>query len=272
MDAPACGSHAHRAAIFWQNLLPTDVLSQAYHRLPSGPTTSINQLLALHNIEGWRTQELIQGRNWHPDDRINKAGRDQRVLPKFVCFVGSHKFRKTGNRPGLGMMHYLDQPLQEPTPEIREVAMGFGLHSTAAPGLNPAQRHHLLGQCIDRNLLTWIFSTAMDHTHPHSLGPAAPCAPPAYTPHPVREREREREVPLQRSRSCRLNCQRRLCALCNVYFYPRTSRRGSQTRRGAWISLHCSPFHPYFWGVAGGKLSELRDMLTNLAAFRHWQG
>ena len=188
LNAPACGSHAHRAAIFWQNLLSTDALSQAYHRLPSGPTTSINQLLALHNIEGWRTQELIQGRNWHPDDCINKAGRDQRVLPKFVCFVGSHKFRKTGNRPGLGMMHYLDQPLQEPPPEVREVAMGFGLHSTAAPGLNPAQRHHLLGQCIDRNLLTWIFSTVMDHicTHPHSLGPAAPCTPPAYTPHPVR--------------------------------------------------------------------------------------
>ena len=64
--------------------------------------------------------------------------------------------------------------------------MGFGLHSTAAPGLNPAQRHHLLGQCIDRNLLTWIFSTSMDHTHPNSMGPAPPYTPPASTPPPVR--------------------------------------------------------------------------------------
>ena len=186
LDAPACGSHAHRAAIFWQNLMPTSALAQAYSRLPSGPTSSINQLLATHAIEGWRTQELIQGRNWHPDDKLNIAGRDQKVLPKFVCFVGSHKFRQTGRRFGLGMMHYLDQPLQEPPPEIREVAMGFGLHSTAAPGLSPAQRHHLLGQCIDRNLLTWIFSAAADHTYPRSAGPAAQPTPPAHTPLPVR--------------------------------------------------------------------------------------
>ena len=38
--------------------------------------------------------------------------------------------------------------------------MGFAPGDTTAPNLTEEQRRHLLGQCIDINLLSWLIRTA----------------------------------------------------------------------------------------------------------------
>ncbi len=74
------------------------------------------------------------------------------ALPKFFCFPKSHKFRLHRGKPGLGLLIHKNK-LKEPTADIKEVLMGNPLGDTAAPGLSEEQRRHLLGQCIDINLL-----------------------------------------------------------------------------------------------------------------------
>ena len=106
LDAPPCGSHAKRAAIFWQNMLCPRALRRRFRALPPRPTTSINELLAQHGIQGWATQHQTLGRNICADDLLNQAGEDQRVLPKFVCFKGSHQFTMRGRRAAPGLMRF----------------------------------------------------------------------------------------------------------------------------------------------------------------------
>ena len=89
------------------------------------------------------------------------------ALPKFVCYPNSHKFRTHKGRPGPGLLIHNNE-LKEPTADIREVLMGFRMRDTAAPGLSEEQRRHLLGQCIDINLLTWLMrETTQPAPHQH---------------------------------------------------------------------------------------------------------
>ena len=159
LDAPPCGSHAQRKAVFWQNWVPNSRLSQAYRNLGPGPRTSVEDLLRTHGITDWTPQLPVVGYNMSPWDQYNTSHRPLVALPKFVCYPGSHAFRFKGGKPGLGLMHH-DGVLQEPPADIREIAMGFLPGATAAPGLSEKQRRHLLGQCIDVNLLSWLVITA----------------------------------------------------------------------------------------------------------------
>ena len=45
-----------------------------------------------------------------------------------------------------------------PSPQIREVLMGFTSGDTAVGGLSPDQRIHILGQCTDLNILHWTLA------------------------------------------------------------------------------------------------------------------
>jgi hypothetical protein len=47
-----------------------------------------------------------------------------------------------------------ERVLTIPSADIKEACMGFHVGDTRAPDLTEAERNHLLGQCIDRNLLT----------------------------------------------------------------------------------------------------------------------
>ena len=64
-----------------------------------------------------------------------------------------------------------DETLTSPSPEVREILMGFTIGDTKAAGLTPEQRIHILGQCIDLNLLHWTIaldsSTSLGHHIPH---------------------------------------------------------------------------------------------------------
>ena len=46
--------------------------------------------------------------------------------------------------------------LREPTPDVREVCMGFDKDSTAGVGISDQLRHSGLGACIDCNLAKWV--------------------------------------------------------------------------------------------------------------------
>jgi hypothetical protein len=63
-----------------------------------------------------------------------------------------------------------DGTLTSPSPEIREILMGFTSGDTEAARLTPEQRIRLLGQCTDLNLVQWTFalvnSTSQGHQPP----------------------------------------------------------------------------------------------------------
>ena len=159
LDAPPCGSGARRETLFWQNVAQHERTHHAYSTLPT-PTTSVVARLARAGITDWSTQPLSVGFNLPPtgQDGYNRAGRPQIALPKFVCYPASYKFRITRGRPGPGLLLH-NNTLQEPTADIREALMGFTPGDTAAPTLTEEQRRHLLGQCIDINLLSWLVRT-----------------------------------------------------------------------------------------------------------------
>jgi hypothetical protein len=46
-----------------------------------------------------------------------------------------------------------DEALTSPSPEVREVLMGFTSGETEAAGLAPEHRINILGQCTDLNLV-----------------------------------------------------------------------------------------------------------------------
>ena len=49
-------------------------------------------------------------------------------------------------------------------PEVREVLMGFTSGDTAAEGLTPDQRIHILGQCTDLNIMHWTLTQVTTNT------------------------------------------------------------------------------------------------------------
>ena len=164
-DAPRCGSRACRKAVFWTNGRPGATLQEAYSRLPGGPEGDLGVFLQSHGFEDWAPQRVAQGYNSRAfRDLYNLPGRLLRVLPKFVTYKGSYAFRFRKGRPQLGLLYHRESgggwELCEPSADIREVAMGFRLGTTAGAGLSEQERRHLLGNCIDLNLLTWLVSTA----------------------------------------------------------------------------------------------------------------
>jgi hypothetical protein len=58
-----------------------------------------------------------------------------------------------------------------PSADIKEACMGFHVGDTRAPDLTEAERNHLLGQCIDRNLLTWLVHQLATPTLPSDCPP-----------------------------------------------------------------------------------------------------
>ena len=61
LDAPPCGSGAHRETLFWQNLAPTGHIQDAFNALPV-PERCINDRLSEAGMSAWRSQP----KNSHP--------------------------------------------------------------------------------------------------------------------------------------------------------------------------------------------------------------
>ena len=85
-------------------------------------------------------------------------------------------FTKDG-KPGPGLLMHQGS-LQEPSPEIKELAMGYKKGAIAVEGLLASLRHKLLGACMDHNISVWLLKAYKnyppnDNAHHSSLSPAA---------------------------------------------------------------------------------------------------
>ena len=70
-----------------------------------------------------------------------------------------YSFAKDG-KPGTGLLTHHGH-LQEPSPEIKELAMGYKRGATE--GLVASLRHKLLGACLDHNISVWLLKACKDH-------------------------------------------------------------------------------------------------------------
>ena len=53
INAPKCGSGAHRPTHLWQNLLPKEELDETYSNLKD-PTHTVNEILDLAGLGSWK--------------------------------------------------------------------------------------------------------------------------------------------------------------------------------------------------------------------------
>ncbi|PTQ27347.1 hypothetical protein MARPO_0204s0011, partial [Marchantia polymorpha] len=132
LDAARVGSRAHRARLWWTNLVPQEILRHAYDSVHRDPTLTV--------------------------DRILDVGQPQMALPTLVSYPASHAYCDGG--PGLLWDSTLHQ-LVEPNADERERAMGFLTGVTAASSVSEASRRQVLDQAMNLNCLTWIVSLGL---------------------------------------------------------------------------------------------------------------
>ena len=58
--------------------------------------------------------------------------------------------------------------LQEPCPEIKELAMGYAAGSTATGGVTVTMRHKVLGACVDQNIAKWLLQSLLQPIAPQA--------------------------------------------------------------------------------------------------------
>ena len=144
VNATELGSSARRETTLWTNGGTPKDLETTYRRhMKFGP--GISELLQRHGFWAWQT--------WSPD---------QHYFPKLICRRGSYAFSYQPNgAPGQGMLLH-NRVFEEPSADIREVAMGFPKGATSAPGASEQLRHLILGGCVDSNVAKWIIRAIAD--------------------------------------------------------------------------------------------------------------
>ena len=70
-----------------------------------------------------------------------------------------YSFTEDG-KPGRGLLLH-DNAYQEPSPEMKELAMGYPRGSTSAIGITTSMRHKILGACLYFNILSWIIGASL---------------------------------------------------------------------------------------------------------------
>ena len=138
------------------------------------------QLPELNISKGSRAQLLHKLKLLRPDNVVMTLGQLCRACrhPERGCQV-LHKWG-----------HLTQDDLKEPDAAVAGVLLGFEAGDTAAEGLSDQQRRHLLGQCIDMNLLTWLVQTispisAPPVCPPTQSNPANPGSPTETSPAPT---------------------------------------------------------------------------------------
>jgi len=141
-NAPKCGSGAHCPIRIWQNILPKEKLNEAYSNLHDPPHT-VNDILKLAGLGSWHMPS---------GDTTNSTANPSRALPRLRRRPTPTPREALSQSPTTCLL-MKDMTLQSPSPEVREILMGFTSEDTEAAGLTPEQRIHILGQCTDLNLL-----------------------------------------------------------------------------------------------------------------------
>ncbi|PTQ34011.1 hypothetical protein MARPO_0084s0073, partial [Marchantia polymorpha] len=153
LDAARVGSRAHRARLWWTNLVPREILRHAYDSVYRDPTLTVDRILDVS-----RYSQVVRVADRSPMALVNRVGQPRMALPTFVSYPASHAYRDGG--PGLLWDSTLYQ-LVEPNADERERAMGFLTGVIAASSVSEASRRQVLGQAMDLNCLTWIVSLGL---------------------------------------------------------------------------------------------------------------
>ncbi len=174
LDAARFNSHAHRLRNYWSNLAIMTHVQRAADCHQRAPGLLVDQIL-----DPGRHAQLARRNDAPPFYPANAAGAPLSALPTIVAFPSSHAYRNGG----IGMV-WDDgmQALTEPNADERERALGYLTGTTAAPGLNERQRRHLLGNCIDQNLLQTLLALCRSVTllSPAPTQPALVSVIPCY--------------------------------------------------------------------------------------------
>ncbi len=153
LDATRVGLRAHRPQLLWTNLLPREVLRQAYETVPRYSHLIVDNILHI----GQRSQ-VVNVVDRSPMVVVNRVGQLRMVLPTFVSFPASHAYKEGGPRV---VWDTCLQQLVEPNADEKERAMGFPIGMTFVPSISEASRQQVSGQAMDLNCSTWIISLSM---------------------------------------------------------------------------------------------------------------
>ncbi|BBN03753.1 hypothetical protein Mp_2g26090 [Marchantia polymorpha subsp. ruderalis] len=94
LDAVRVGSRAHRARLWWTNLLPREILRHAYDSVQRDPTLTVDSILDVS-----RHSQVVRVDDRSPMALMNRVGQPRMALPTFVNYPASHAYRDGG--PGL---------------------------------------------------------------------------------------------------------------------------------------------------------------------------
>ncbi|OAE30300.1 hypothetical protein AXG93_3964s1130 [Marchantia polymorpha subsp. ruderalis] len=94
LDAARVGSRAHRARLWWTNLLPREILRHAYDSVQRDPTLTVDSILDV-----FRHSQVVRVADRSPMALVNRVGQPRMALPTFVSYPASHAYRDGG--PGL---------------------------------------------------------------------------------------------------------------------------------------------------------------------------
>ncbi|PTQ44536.1 hypothetical protein MARPO_0020s0163, partial [Marchantia polymorpha] len=153
LDAARVGSRAHRARLWWTNLVPREILRHAYDSVHRDPTLTVDRILDVS-----RYSQVVRVADRSPMALVNHVGQPRMALPTLVSYPASNAYRDGG--PGPLWDSTLHQ-LVEPNADERERAMGFLTGVTAASSVSEASRRQVLGQAMDLNCLKWIVSLGL---------------------------------------------------------------------------------------------------------------
>ena len=82
-------------------------------------------------------------------------------LPKFMPRPNNWGYSFTADgKLGRGLLLH-NNTYQEPSPEIKDLAMGYPRGSTSATGITTSIRHKILGACLDFNISNWLIGASL---------------------------------------------------------------------------------------------------------------
>ena len=183
LDAARFGAYAHRARNYWSNMSDPRQVQLVCDGVQRAPGRFVDDVLD----EG-RCVAFVQKPRADPYYQCNVPGEPVCALPTLVAREASWSFRDDPVK-GLGTGLIADMvtgALSEPTPAERERIMGFSGHCTAAPGVDEADRHAILGRAMDRYTTVALFSVygALANCSRRLVLMSAKYQPPSYVPTP----------------------------------------------------------------------------------------
>jgi len=163
LDAAQFNSLAHRVRDWWTNLCPHEHLTVALSYAKRSPGLKVQDILPPGRVAS-RVQHVDMAHlGFYPCNL--EVGAELSAWPTVVAYQRSHAFMpyKQGAVRDYSMgTSSSKEPFQwsEPTADECEIAMGYSVGTTAAPGVSSQQRRQLMGRCMDANNLQAIYAVA----------------------------------------------------------------------------------------------------------------